>query len=245
MDSVENTYNLDGGNDLLQEVEVSKSFLTNDKIKLVGKLGATVAHEIRNPLTSIKGFVQLLNMGVSKPEYYSMIYSELNKVEEVVNKLLRIAETQSVNFRLNDIGLILERTIMRMNDLALLKGIKIDSSLECDFLSIYCDEVQLQQVFENIIKNAIEASACNKKMYITCKINESHVHIMIKDQGVGIPEKRIVHLFEPFYCIKENGTGFGLMISYKIIKEHNGTIQVKSELGIGTTVDIYLPLLNS
>ena len=245
MENVGNTYNLDSGNDLLQEVEVSKSFLTNDKIKLVGKLAAGLAHEIRNPLTSINGFVQLLNMGVSKPEYYSMIYSELNKVEEIVNRLTRLAETQSVNFRLNDIGLILERTIMRMNDSALLKGVKIISSLEGDFLSVYCDEVQLQQVFENIIKNAIEASSYNKKIYITCKTNESHVHIMIKDQGIGIPEKRIVHLFEPFYCIKENGTGFGLMISHKIIKEHNGTIQVKSELGIGTTVDIYLPLLNS
>jgi len=104
MENGGNRYNLDSGNDLLQEVEVSKSFLTNDKIKLVGKLGAGVAHEVRNPLTSIKGFVQLLNMGVSKPEYYSMIYSELNKIEEVVNRLLRIAETQSVNFRLNDIS---------------------------------------------------------------------------------------------------------------------------------------------
>ncbi|MBO0603592.1 GHKL domain-containing protein [Sporosarcina sp. E16_3] len=241
--NVGNAYDHDIGNDPLQEA--SKSFLTNDKIKLVEKLAAGVAHEIRNPLTSIKGFVQLLNMGLSKPEYYSMIYSEINKVDEIVNKLIRLAETQSVNFRLNDIGLILERTIMRMNDLALLKGIKIILSLEGDLFSICCDEVQLQQVFENIIKNAIEASACNKKMYITCKTNESHVHIMIKDQGIGITDERIVHLFEPFYCTKESGTGFGLMISHKIIKEHNGTIQVKSELEIGTTVDIYLPLLNS
>ena len=128
---------------------------TNDNVKLMENLTVEVAREIRNPLTSIKGFIQLLKMGVSKPEYYSMIDSEINKVEEIVNRLIKIAETQSVSFRINDIRLILERAIMRMNDLALLKGIKITSSLEGGFLSNYCDQIQLQQAFENIIKNSI------------------------------------------------------------------------------------------
>jgi len=225
--------------------EASKSYLMNEKIKLVGELAAGVAQEIRDPLTSINDLVQLLNSRVTKPEYLSMIYSELNKVEEIVNKLIKFAETQSVNFRLNDIGHILDRTIKSMNDLALVKGINIISNIEGECLSIYCDEVQLQHVFENIIKNAIEASACNKEIYFASKKNESHIHIMIKDKGIGISDERIVHLFEPFYCIKERGTGFGLMMSHKIIQEHFGTIQVKSELEIGTTVDIYLPLLNS
>lgn len=236
-------YNHDRGNSQLKEA--NQSLPTNDKIRIIGRLAAGIAHEIKNPLTSIKGFVQLLNMEVSKPEYYSLIYSEINKVEEIVNRLIRLAETQSVNFRINDIGLILERTMMRMNDLALSKAIKINSSIEEGFLPIYCDDVQLQQAIENIIKNAIEASARNQQIYITCKRYESHVHIMIKDQGVGISKERISHLFEPFYCIKEKGTGFGLMISQKVISEHNGAIQVESDLGIGTTVDVLLPLLNS
>ncbi|MDV6377766.1 HAMP domain-containing sensor histidine kinase [Sporosarcina sp. GW1-11] len=241
--NVGNTDNHDTSNDQLQKA--STSLLTNDEMMLVGKLAAGVAHEIKNPLTSIKGLVQLLNMGVNKPEYYSMIYSEINKVEEIINRLVGLAETQSVNFCINDIGLILERTITRMNDLALPKSIKIISSLEGTIFSSYCDEAQLQQVFENIIKNAIEASACNKKIYITCKTDESHVHIRVKDQGVGIPDEKIVYLFQPFYCKKKNSTGFGLMISDNIIKEHNGTIEVKSELEMGTTVDIYLPLVKS
>ncbi|PIC63325.1 hypothetical protein CSV79_12230 [Sporosarcina sp. P13] len=241
--NVGSTSNYVIGND--QVSESSKSVLTNDKIMLVEKLAAGVAHEVRNPLTSIKGFVQLLNMGVHKPEYFSMIYSEINKVEEIINRLVGLADTQSMNFCINDIGLILERTLTRMNDLPLPNDLKIILSVEEHTFSIYCDEVRLQQAFENIIKNAIEASVCNKKIYITCKTNESHIHVRIKDQGVGIPDDKIEHLFEPFYCVKKNSTGFGLMISDKIIKEHNGTIEVKSELEIGTSVDIYLPLVKS
>jgi len=243
MENMGDTYNRDIGNDQLEEA--SKLYQTNDNVKLVGQLAAVVAHEIRNPLTSIKGFVQLLDTGVSNPKYYSMIYSEINRIEEIVDRLVGFAETQSVNFHINDIGFILERTILRMTDLALLKDIKINLSLEEVLLSIYCDETELQQAFENIIENAIEASASNTEVDIICKKIKSHVHIMIKDEGVGIAEERMVHLFEPYYCIKESGTGFGLMISRKILQEHNGTIQVKSEVGIGTTVEVYLPLLNS
>lgn len=241
--NIVNIYNRDTVSCQLQEA--NNLLPTNDKIRIIGRLAAGVAHEIKNPLTSIKGFVQLLDQGANKSEYYSMIYSEITEVEEIVNRLIRLAETQSVNFRINDIGLILERTMMRMNDLALSKAIKINSSLAEDFLPIYCDDVQLQQAIENIIKNAIEASAWNEKIYISCKTYESHVHIVIKDQGVGISDERIMHLFEPFYCIKEKGTGFGLMISQKIIQEHNGTIHVESEVGTGTKVNIFLPLLNS
>lgn len=230
--------------DYSQLEKESISFSMNEKNKLVRSIAATVAHEIRNPVISIKDLVQLLTMGISNPEYYSKIYSEISKIEEVLKRLSRLGERHSVNFRINDMGIILERSIMGMKKLSLFKRIKINLSLK-EGLFVYCDEVQLQKAFENIIKNAMEASACNEEVYVTCKTNETHVHIRIKDQGVGIPNKKTEHLFEPCYCIKETGTGFGLMISNKIIKEHNGTIQLKSELEIGTTVDIYIPLLVS
>ncbi|MFD1927766.1 ATP-binding protein [Sporosarcina siberiensis] len=244
LENERNTYKHDIDNDQPQKKSIS--FSTNDKNKIVGKFAAGVAYEIENPLTSIKEVVQQLkSIEVSKPEYYSIMYSEINKVEKIVNRLIKLGETQSVNFCINNIELILERAIMRINDLALVKDIKIISSLEGERVSIYCDPVKLQHVFENIIKNAIEASTYNEIVYITCKTTEDHVHIMIKDQAAGIPEDRFSHLFEPFYYIKDSSTGLGLMISHKVIKEHNGTIQVESELEKGTTVNIYLPSLNS
>ncbi|WP_210471508.1 HAMP domain-containing sensor histidine kinase [Sporosarcina sp. 6E9] len=244
MENVRITYNHVVDNDQLQEENIS--YLTNEKINVVGKFAAEAAHEIGNPLTSIKDVVQRLNnMGVSNPKYYSMIDSEINKVEEIVNRLIMLSETQSVNFRINDIEIILERAILGMKEFALLEGIKIHSNLEAQGLPIYCDQVRLQEVIENIIKHAIEASACNKNVYITCKSTESHVHIMIKGHGVGNSEERVVHLFEPNYAIKESSTGLDLMINHKIIKEHNGSMQVESKLDIGSTVDIYLPLVGS
>lgn len=243
MEKLGNTTSTDIAIDHLNEA--SKSLLMNEKLKLVGTLAAEVAHEIRNPLTSIKGFIQLLNMGVSKPEYYSIINSEINEIEETINRLMGLAETQSVNFRSSDIGLILERTISSMDDLARFKGIEIISNFQVGFLFIYCNEVLLQQVFENSIGHAIETSAYNKKVYITCKTHDLHVHIKIKDQGVVRPNTRTVYLFNPFYCIEEDDTGLSPISINEIIKEHNGTIQVTSGVDIGTTVDIYLPLRNS
>ena len=223
--------------------ESQESISINDKIELAGKLAAGVAHEIRNPLTSIKGFVQLLSKEESKPEYFSLIYSEIDRVEEIINKLMKLGEPHSMQFQLNDVGNILGESILSMKNFALLKNINIVTSIESDIMSILCDKEQLQLVFDKIIKNAIEATPSNKNLYITCKKRDTQVHIMVKDYGVGIPKARLARIFEPFYCIKENGTGFGLMFSHKIVKEHHGNILIESELGQGTTVDIYLPLL--
>lgn len=220
-------------------------FRMNDKIGLVGKLAAGVAHEIRNPLTSIKGFVQLLDTGGNQPEYYSLIYSELNRVEEIINRYMRLAEPHSVKFQFHDVKVILERCMMKLNELAQLKGIEIISCIDSELLPILCDDVQLQQVFENVVKNAIEATSGNQNVHVTCNRMDCHIQIKVYDQGVGIPQERLQRLFEPFYCIKENGTGLGLMESYKIVNEHNGTIQIESEIGTGTTVEINMPLLDS
>jgi len=218
-------------------------FTRNDKVNLVGKLAAGVAHEIRNPLTTIKGFVQLLDMGVSKPEYFSIINSELNRVEEIIDKLKGLSEPSSIKFHPNDIRLVLEQAIMQLKELCLSKGIEIATTIEAVTSIIFSDGEQLKQVFVNVIKNAIEATAPNKKLFISCTEIDHQFLITIRDQGVGISQERISHLFEPFYCIKENGTGLGLMVSYKIIKEHQGTIHIESETGVGTTVAISLPLL--
>lgn len=221
------------------------SYLTDDKIQLVKRIADTVAHDIRNPLISIKDLVQLLSEGINNPKYYAMIYSEINKVEATINEFTQLENSKHVNFNDNDIRLVLERTIRRLKEIAVQKGINIITCLESSRLSIYCDEIQLSQVIENIIKNAIEASTYYKKIYITCQTNESHLNITVKDQGVGIPKEKMKYIFEPDYTEQETSTGFGLMYSQKVINDHHGTIQIKSEVEVGTTVDIYLPLLNS
>lgn len=222
--------------------KTNKVFPMNEKIELAGTLAAGLAHEIKNPLTSIKGFVQLMDIGKTKQEYFSLIYEEINRVEEIINKLWRFGEPYAGTFSDSDVSSILEHSIWKLSEQALMKNIAIYFQVESDYYNLICDSENLEQVFYNVIKNAIEASTDNKSIFINCRKHDSHIHVTIQDQGVGIPQKRLERIFEPFYCIKENGTGFGLMASYKIIKDHNGIIHIESEVELGTTVDIYLPV---
>ncbi|WP_169907762.1 PAS domain S-box protein [Priestia abyssalis] len=227
----------------ISERKMAEEYLVkSEKLEMAGQLAAGVAHEIRNPLTAIQGFIQLLEEGMSKPEYFSLIESEFERIEDIIGEFLALAKPQAVNFKKNDVRLLLEQTIQLMSTQAIMQGMEIVSFIDPDLPAIQCDKHQLKQVFINIIKNAMEATPSKGKLLITCEQTESHLHIMFKDQGVGIPKERLKRLFEPFYSTKEKGTGLGLMISYKIIEEHKGSIWFESEEGKGTTVHLLLPL---
>lgn len=217
-------------------------FPVDHKIELVGKLAAGLSHEIRNPLTSIKGFVQLLQMGVSQPEFYSTIYSELSKVEETIARLGGLAAPKSMDFQVYDAGELLEQTIIGMQEEFHASRLEVISKFDEMPFPIKCDKEQLQSAFINILKNAVEASEHGQKIYITCEKSDSQIIISFEDNGMGISQRRLACLFEPFYCIKEKGTGFGLMITYKIVKEHLGDISIDSEIGAGTIVTMSFPI---
>lgn len=217
--------------------------LKSAKLDMAGQLAAGVAHEIRNPLTSISGFIQLMEVTDKiEPEYFSIIKMEFDRIEGIIGEFLALAKPQAVKFLEDDVGLILEQTIRLMNSQATMQGIKVVSDIEASLPLIQCDKHQLKQVFINVIKNAIEATPSTGQLEITCKATTSHIHIVFQDQGTGIPKERIQHLFEPFYSTKEKGTGLGLMISYKIIEEHKGTMWVESEEGKGTAVQVLIPI---
>lgn len=125
-------------------------------------------------------------------------------------------------------------------------NIQVELYAESNDISIECSENQLKQVFINILQNSIEAMPNGGKITIHIKeINDDGVIIHVIDEGIGIPEERIKRLGEPFYSTKEKGTGIGLMLSYKIIESHQGNISIMSEVGVGTTVTIYLPKVQS
>ncbi|TKH07752.1 GHKL domain-containing protein, partial [Bacillus wiedmannii] len=129
-----------------------------------------------------------------------------------------------------------------MNTKAIMTNIQVELYADTKDISIECSENQLKQVFINILQNSIEAMPDGGKITIHIKeINDEGVIIHVIDEGIGIPEERIKRLGEPFYSTKEKGTGIGLMLSYKIIESHQGKISIMSEVGVGTTVTIYLP----
>lgn len=232
------------GKDITDRKRSEELLLKSEKLSVVGQLAAGVAHEIRNPLTSLKGFVQLLNSRIDGyKEYFDIMLNELDRINFIVSEFLVIAKPQAVHYQHKDITMILLNTIALLNTQAIMNNVQIVSEFHSDIPLIRCDENQLKQVFINILNNSIEAMPNGGEIKIEVKnLDGKHILIRCIDQGCGIPKHRIPRLGEPFYTTKEKGTGLGLMVSYKIIENHRGKIHIQSEVDKGTTVDVILPV---
>ncbi|WP_189655266.1 PAS domain-containing sensor histidine kinase [Bacillus sp. HNG] len=194
----------------------------SDKLAAVGLLAAGVAHEIRNPLTTLKGFVQLLTSDMDK-HYAKILLTEIDRINLIVSEFLILSKPQVIKYESQNIKLILNNITSLLETQATLKGIQLISEYDVNIPFINCEQNQLKQVFINLIKNAIEAMPNGGKIIVKAKnINNNMVSIQIVDQGMGIEEERIPKLGEPFYTTKENGTGLGLMVCFRIIEQHGG-----------------------
>jgi len=216
----------------------------SDKLSAVGQLAAGVAHEIRNPLTALKGFLRLMPAISTKEQgYIAIMDRELKRIESIVNEFLFVARPHSTVFAPHQLETIMIDTIELLKLQALMNSVEIISYFQPNLPSLLGDEHQLKQVFINIMKNAIEAMPGGGEMYIQVTFNDqtSQLLVRIKDTGGGIAPDRLPQLGEPFYSTKEKGTGLGLMVSYKILEAHNGYMVFNSTLNVGTQVDIYFP----
>lgn len=221
-----------------------KEILLNkrDKLSAVGQLAAGIAHEVRNPLTAIKGFTQLWGQETHH-QYSQIILSELDRIESIMQEFLMLAKpNQEMFFTEKDINSILRDTIAFMGPEAVLYGVELVPMLAEGLPLVRVEEKQMKQVILNLIKNAIEAMPDGGKVTICTKqAANGSICIEVSDNGIGISQDRIPHLGEPFYSNKEKGTGLGLMVSFKIIEHHKGKIFFESEEGKGTKVEIRLP----
>ncbi|MED4456342.1 PAS domain S-box protein [Metabacillus fastidiosus] len=213
-----------------------------EKLSVIGHLAAGFAHEIRNPLTSVKGLIKLLQED-EKNKYFQVVMSELQQIEDVVNDWLVLGKTQELQIKNINLQKLIENIIALLNPEAKLYNIKIISKIELLDPYIEGDSSRLKQIFVNFILNAIEAMPKGGEIFINVKPSEIDKFITIKiiDKGVGIPDDRISKLGEPFYSTKEKGTGLGLMICNRIINTHRGTMNISSKIDQGTTVTITLP----
>ncbi|TBX53992.1 PAS domain-containing sensor histidine kinase [Bacillus mycoides] len=231
--------------DITERKKTAELLNKSDKLATVGQLAAGVAHEVRNPLTVIKGFIQLLEIQMKhESKYFQLILSEIEHIESIIHEFLSIAKPEVCSFEQERIDVILENVVSLINTKAIMTNIHVTFQTDPDVVYIDCCKKQLKQVFINILQNSIEAMPHGGDIIITTKkVSNNEVEICISDEGIGIPEERIAKLAEPFYSTKEKGTGLGLMISYKIIESHQGRICITSKVGVGTSVYIYLPLL--
>ncbi|WP_052343652.1 PAS domain-containing sensor histidine kinase [Bacillus massiliigorillae] len=227
-----------------EKLELQEQLRKSDTLSVVGELAAGIAHEIRNPMTALKGFIQLLQSSVQEDfsNYFDIITSELKRIDLIITEFLILAKPQAVQYEEQDINIIVEETITLLSAESILYNIVFVKQLYENPLLLYCESNQLKQVFINIIKNAIESMGSGGYITISTTLhNEKMVKISISDEGCGIPEEKVKKLGEPFYTTKDRGTGLGLMVSYKIIEEHKGWIEVESIVNKGTVFSIFLP----
>ena len=224
----------------LLETELQRS----ERLKSVSTLAAGMAHEIRNPLTSIKTFVEYMGKKHQDPEFRAkfenIVPKEIDKITNIINQLLDYSRTEKVSQKECDIHHILEYVLDLYNSAFLNKHIKLQKEYNSKFSRIICDENQLKQVFINIILNSIESMPSGGDITVMTEDIDNTLEITIKDTGIGIPKDKIKHLFDPFYTTKEKGTGLGLFIVHQIIQNNNGKIGIDSDASKGTVVKIKL-----
>lgn len=238
-------YNFTIFRDVTEKVEMEDRLSKSDSLNMIGELAAGIAHEIRNPMTALKGFIQLLESSTEGAYslYFKVITSELQRIDSIINEFLILSKPQESNYAYMDLVNIMKETVDFITAQAVLHDVEFRTHYEADIPKINCEPNQLKKVFINIMKNAIEAMPNGGLVNIMINRDEiGRLCISIKDEGEGIPEDKLLILGEPFYTTKEKGTGLGLMVSYKIIEEHGGTIGVESEVGKGTCFHLYLPV---
>ncbi|MBM7564758.1 PAS domain S-box-containing protein [Paenibacillus sacheonensis] len=229
--------------DISERKKAEEFLLQSEKLSVVGELAAGVAHEIRNPLTTIKGFLQLYKVENGSMKYGDLLQDELERIEIVTSELLSMAKPQALAYTLENVKDVIEQTLEFLTPQSSANHIAFKRDYRGEFFPVMCVKNQLNQVFLNLLKNAIESMPSGGEINIGLQLDANgECLISIQDQGCGIPEEHLHRLGQPFYRLKEKGTGLGLMISHKIIKQYHGRIAYQSKVGEGTRIEIRLPI---
>ena len=249
---------------LNEKVEVKTRELRNiydqivqiEKLASLGKLSATVAHELNNPLEGILTFSRLINKRLTKEnkdeyakmiQYSQMISDEASRCGKIVKDLLLFSHTDSEEFIESDLISLLDKSISLINHHFEINNIKLEKVFEVKDLMLKCNPQKIQQMIISLMINAIESMSGRSEGKIIMKLTkeDNEAVIRISDCGTGISDKDIPHIFEPFYTTKElsSGTGLGLSIVYGIVKQHKGKIEVEETSIKGTTFKISIPIV--
>ncbi len=239
--------------DLSEIKKLEEKVRRSEKLAAIGELAAGVAHEIRNPLSSIRGFAQFLRHSLKdKPqekEYAETMVTEVDRINRVVTDLLTFARPMAVEFSPTDITELIEHSIRLVEADALSRDVNIQMKIS-DLTKLPLDANQITQALLNLLLNALQALPPKGNIEIGAELDasDSRLHLWVKDDGPGIRNDLIEKIFEPFYTTYEKGTGLGLAIVHKIAENHNGEIRVNSPpkgMTRGCCFSIIIPIIVS
>ena len=237
------------GRDLTEEYRHREDRLRQERLAALGQIAAGAAHEIRNPLTAVRGFLQLVSSQVSgepQAHYLRIVRQEIERIERITADLLVLARSWKITLSACSVGPLLESVVQLVLPRARERGIHVQLEAERGQAVVFADPERLEQVFLNLLGNALEAVPPGGHVTVRAHpLPDGGVEIGVRDDGPGIPREILPRIFEPFFTTKAGGTGLGLAVSESIVRSFGGQITVASPPGRGATFTIRLPALHA
>ncbi|WP_342509056.1 PAS domain S-box protein [Sporosarcina sp. FSL K6-2383] len=230
--------------DITLRLQAEQLVIDTEKVKAIGEIAASVAHEVRNPLTSISGFIQIINSDPTNPyrTYTDIIHSEINRIDLIVSEFLVLSRPNLKKFTAFFIEQTLRDVIVMFEPEFAKRSIACNSSIPANTVTNNGNEDGMKQVFINLLKNACEAIGEKGDITITLTREINSISIIILDNGSGMNQTTLDNLYKPFFTTKLEGTGLGMMISKKIITDQGGTMSVSSVINEGTEIVLTVPI---
>lgn len=230
---------------LNMQMNLQRELQRSEKLKVVSELAASVAHEVRNPMTSTRGFLQLMskdgNLNDAQKKYIEISIGELDRAQAIIQDYLSLAKPNKQEFSRMNLTKEIENVVQLMSTYTNIQSITFQHSIE-EELYIKANKDEVKQFLINIIKNGIEAIGEGGTMSVHASREKENAVIEIADDGIGMTSSQLSKIGTPFYSTKDMGTGIGLTISFQIVQLLKGRIDVSSEYGKGTTFWIRIPL---
>jgi PAS domain S-box-containing protein len=235
-------------NDLTERVSLEDQLIQAEKLSSIGLLAAGVAHEVNTPLAVITSQAQMLIRQLPVEDAQSKTLDKIIKqafrASEIVNSLLKFSRTGTSEYNDLDLNKVIQETLSLLEPMLRASKILLNLQLTPDLAPVYGNASRLQQVFMNLMVNARDAMPFGGELTLVTEAENSTVFVEVSDNGVGIPRDHLQKIFDPFFTTKSTsrGTGLGLAVSYGIIREHSGKVQVESQVGKGTTFRLEFPV---
>jgi len=230
---------------LLKKME--EQIRRSDRLSSIGTLAAGMAHEIKNPLVTIKTFTQLLphqhNNEDFQKTFFDLVGQEVGRIDTIVNRLLNFARPAKAALKPVSLHEVVENSLRLIDQQLTNKDISLEADLSAKRHVIDADAEQLNQTFINFFLNAVHAMKPGGTLSVKTSVVKSSIQLDIQDTGCGIPPEQLSRVFDPFFTTKEDGVGLGLSVSHGIIQEHHALIDVESEVGKGTVFHLLFPLI--
>lgn len=225
----------------ITEMKNTEELLRNtEKLVFAGQIAVSIAHEVRNPLTTVKGMLQLSNQD-SNLRHYNLIMSEIERMNLIVGEFLILGKPQAIQFKPERCETILTEVLNVFGIQASLNHVIIQTNcIQSPWIT--CDRNQIKQIFLNILRNSMESLPFGGNIDIVLDEEDGYQVISFIDNGSGMTQDVLQRIGEPFHTTKSEGNGLGMMIVQKILNTHKGHMSISSKVGIGTTVNIYLPM---